>query len=119
MIVVQILSNLLFTLGVIFLTTPDFQFYDILFSQIVHNDICPFLVTSLCLNVVIARAVDNWSQVQQKQLSAILFLEFIWLTAIDVVEVEDKLLQNLLHIQLIALNKLIFVVDTLGIPPVK
>ena len=37
MIVVQILSNLLFTLGVIFLTTPDFQFYDILFSQIVHN----------------------------------------------------------------------------------
>ena len=38
-IVIQIFSNLFFSLCVIFLATPDFQLYDILFPQIVYEPV--------------------------------------------------------------------------------
>ena len=60
-IIVQIFSNLFFSLCVIFLATPDFQLYDILFSQIVYDHIGSFLVTSLCFNIIVACAIDNRS----------------------------------------------------------
>ena len=96
-IVIQIFSNLFFSLCVIFLATPDFQLYDILFPQIVYNDIGSFLITSLCFNIVVTCTIDNGAKIQQEQFSAIFFLEFIWLAAIDVIKVENKLLQNLFN----------------------
>ena len=76
-IVIQILSNLLFTFGVIFITTPDFQLYNILFSKIVYNNICSFLITSLGFNIIITRTIDNWSKVQKKKFSSVFFFELI------------------------------------------
>ena len=62
-IIVQIFRNLFFSLCVIFLATPDFQLYDILFPQIVYNDIGSFLITSLCFNIVVACTINNRTKI--------------------------------------------------------
>lgn len=51
MIIVQIFGQLLFSLRVIFIAVPDFQFNDILFSQIVNDHISTSLVTGLCFDI--------------------------------------------------------------------
>ena len=63
-IIVQIFRNLLFTLRVVFLSTPDFQLYDILFPKIVYNHIGSLLITSLCFNVVVACTINNRAKIQ-------------------------------------------------------
>ena len=65
-VIVQILRQLLLTLCIVFITVPDFQFNDVLLSKIVNDHIRTSLITGLCLNIVVSRAVYDWSQIKQE-----------------------------------------------------
>ncbi len=63
MISVQIIHKLCFALLIIFISAPDLDFNNILFSSIVDNNICAFAVAGLRFNIIISDTIDDWFQV--------------------------------------------------------
>ena len=65
-VIIKIFGDLLLPLCVISLAVPDLELYDILTAQVIDNDICALLVSGLSLNIIIACAVDNGLQIENK-----------------------------------------------------
>ena len=61
MVIIKIFYQLIFPTIIIFLSMPDLHFDNILFTQIVYNNICPFLLSGLSLYIIIACSIDNRS----------------------------------------------------------
>ena len=58
-IVFEILAQLFYAFLLIGISTIDFQFYNILFSKIIHYNICPCQIPGSCLYIIISDAVYN------------------------------------------------------------
>ena len=72
-IVIQIIYNLIFSTGIIFVSTPYFCFNHILFAAIIYDNICSSQTAGTGLYIIISYSVDNGAKIKEKIPSALFF----------------------------------------------
>ena len=96
---VQIVAQLIDAAVVVNLSAPDFQFDDELLASVVDHYVHAAFIPRLRFHIIMARAVDDWHQENQKALACIRFCDRIATVAEQIRVMDDKTLHHRVHVQ--------------------
>ena len=88
------------------ISVPNLHLDDILFSQIIDNQIGTSHTACTCLNIIVSDAIDQRTNIQHKQFSSILFYKCIRTITEAFYKMLHKFLQDFLYIQTTLCDKL-------------
>ena len=85
--VFEVLADLLFAISIVPGTMPYFQFNDMLFSQIINDNIRSLLISGSGFDIIVSCTVNDRFQKQQKILSSNLFYKLRKFVFINIMKI--------------------------------
>ena len=110
MIIVEVFAELFFAAFIIGISSPYFQFNDILLPKIIDDYIGASQVTSLCLAVIVAHTINDGAQICEEYLASIVLYKFIVVSwTVNFVEVNAESFHQMSHIEIAIMYEMSFI----------
>ena len=106
MVKIEVFKKLIFAALVVTVAAPNLHLDDVLSAVIVDNHIGASKVACLCLDVIIACAVDDWTNIKHKIFATLFLLEIQIFVAVNITEMLGEFFKDFVHFEGLAIDEL-------------
>ena len=97
---------MVFAALVVTFATPNLHLDDVLCAEVVDNHVRARAVAGLRLDVIIACAIDNWTDIKHKKSATFFLLECQILAAVNIAEMLREFFEDFVHFERLAVDEL-------------